>query len=122
MAYSAHLDEKLELVVVTAQGNLQSSEVAEMVTRARELSSASGWNILYDMAGASVGDISTGELYWMPRKLPALRHGAGKVRVALLYSPKFEDLARFWENAFRNAGLKAQAFSDRDKALKWLRG
>ena len=119
--YSAILDGALQLVVVTAQGKLGSSEVAEMVTRARELSAGRGWNILYDMSGAAVEGINSGELYWMPRKLPALREGSGKVRVALLYPPKYHELARFWENAFRNAGLQAKAFETREEALKWLR-
>ncbi|MGZ5080668.1 MAG: STAS/SEC14 domain-containing protein [Usitatibacter sp.] len=108
--------------MVTVEGGFDAKAAFEMVSRARELSAARGWNILYDMKAAVPGDMSHGQLFWMPRKLPALREpSAAKFRVAVVHASPHAALAEFWESAFRNAGLQARAFEDESAAIDWLR-
>jgi len=60
-------------------------------------------------------------VFWFPRQHPSLQSaGAATVRVATLHDEKFAAMATFWENAFRNAGLQAHAFTDEAAALQWL--
>lgn len=106
---------------VTLQGAFDKREIEEMVTRAREASATHGWNILYDMRAAEPGKMSPADVFWFPRQHPSLQAaGAATVRVASLHQPKHSAVATFWENAFRNAGLQACAFTDEPAALEWL--
>ena len=120
MPHEVRIDAARRIVVATLQGAANRGEIVEMVTGARAAAAASGFNILYDMRG-SVPAVSSGELFWMPRQIDALRSpDAGKVRVAGLSLPEHLDGARIWETMFRNAGLQAQAFTEEAAAVAWL--
>ena len=120
MPHEVRIDAARRIVVATLQGAANRGEIIEMVTGARAAAAASGFNILYDMRG-SVPAVSSGELFWMPRQIDALRSpDAGKVRVAGLSLPEHLDGARIWETMFRNAGLQAQAFTEEAAAVAWL--
>lgn len=121
MPYEVQADEALGLVVVTVTGAFEAKDVAGMVARGRQASAARGWHILYDMARAVPTGVAPGDLYWMPRQHPELGKAlAARVRVGLVHPPAFAALAATWETFFRNAGLQAQAFLDRDAAVAWL--
>lgn len=114
-------DETLQLVRVTMEGVYDKDDVEAMVGRAREVSAARRWNILYDMRFARPGKMGPGEVFWMPRRHPALKGPeVASVRVATLHPPELADLATFWENSFRNAGLRARAFTEEAAAIEWL--
>jgi hypothetical protein len=115
-------DRARRLVVARLEGAATREEVIEMVKAARAMAHDRGWNILYDMRGATVSDISPGDIFWLPRRLDVLNQPeASLVRVAGLHDPgERASLARFWENAFSNAGLQARAFTDEAAALAWL--
>ena len=120
MPHEVKVDEARGIVVARFQGTTLRDEVMEMVDAARTAAAARGMNILYDMRMAQPG-VSSGELFWFPREIPALREPlAGRVRVATLTSPEGLPIAKVWETVFRNAGLQALAFSDEAAALAWL--
>lgn len=122
MAYEVVLAPDSTHVVVSVSGSLTLPEVTDMVSAARALSDRAGVPILYDMSGATPGNVSRSDLFWMPRKLPVLGSPwARRVRVALVHPPEHSDDAGFWENSFRNLGLDVKAFTDRDQAVGWLR-
>lgn len=123
MDFGIQADDARRLVVVTVSGSFDAKSVAGMVSRARELAVARRWGILYDMRAALPGGMGSAELYWMPRRLPALQAAeAARIRVAVLYPPDHAGLAEFWETTFRNANLQARAFAEESAALDWLRG
>jgi hypothetical protein len=123
MPFRVDEDAALRIVRVTLQGVFDKPEIEKMVTSAREASGKNGWNILYDMRGAEPGKMSPAEVFWFPRQHPSLQAAsAATVRVASLHQPKHSTVATFWENAFRNAGLQARAFTDEAAALQWLIG
>ena len=120
MSHEVRADEGRRLVLAVAGGRLEAEEVARMVSGARELAAARGWNILYDLRAVQPGAMLA-DLFWLPRRLPALTApGAGRTLIACLHTPQFADLARYWETTFRNAGLQARAFEDEAAAVAWL--
>ena len=122
MAFDVQAEEARRLVVVTVKGTYDGKSVLEMVTAAREAATARGWNILYDMTRATPGDMTSAELYWLPRRVPVLgAPEAGRIRVAVVHSPAHAALAEYWETTFRNTGLQARAFSEDAAAVAWLR-
>ena len=121
MPFRVEEDPARRIVRVTLQGVFDKPEIEKMVTRAREVSASKGWHILYDMRDAEPGKMSPAEVFWFPRQHPSLQTAAAAtVRVATIYDEKFAAMATFWENAFRNAGLQARAFTDEAEALQWL--
>ena len=121
MAYAVALAPDSTHVVVSVSGSLTLPEVTEMVSAARAASDGAGVPILYDMSGATPGDISKSDLFWMPRKMTVLNSPwARRVRVALLHPAEHAENAHFWETSFRNLGLDVKAFTDRREALRWL--
>ena len=121
MAFRVEEDAARRIVRVTLQGVFDKPEIEKMVTAAREASAKNGWNILYDMREAEPGKMSPAEVFWFPRQHPSLQSaGAATVRVATVTDEKFAAMATFWENAFRNAGLQARAFTDEAAAVQWL--
>ena len=123
MPFDVREDERLGLVVATITGRFDAADIQRAVQESRVLAAARGRNILYDMSGAQPGDVNATDLFWMPRREAVLRDpAAGKARVALVHPAAFAELAQFWETSFRNAGLQARAFVERDRAVEWLRG
>jgi hypothetical protein len=120
--FEVTIDAARGIVLARAYGVVGQAEAVRMVTEARSAAAASGRNILYDMREARPGDMSSGALFWMPRQVKVLQEpGAGRVRVALLHSPEFAAMAGYWEDTFRNAGLKARGFvTDEAAAVAWL--
>ena len=123
MSYDVQPDEARRLVIVTVRGTFDGKSLGEMVTAARVTASARGWHILYDMSAAKPGELGSADLYWMPRRVPALGvPEAARIRVAVIHPPDYAALANYWETTFRNTGLQAQAFTEKSAALDWLRG
>ena len=121
MPYSISVDERRHLVIVVVEGVVDAAQAMPMVTQARATAAGRGFNILYDFHAAVPGDIKTGDVFWFPRRIPALATAAARrVRIALLYPAAQQEFARFWETTFRNAGLNARAFEDEATALAWL--
>jgi hypothetical protein len=122
MPFDVQADEARRLVVVPVRGTHDAKSVLEMVTVARETALARGWNILYDMRAAQPGDMTSAELYWLPRRVPALgRPEAARMRVAVVHLPQHAALADYWETTFRNASLRVKAFTEESAAVDWLR-
>jgi hypothetical protein len=121
MPFHLEEDPSRRLVRVTLEGGYDKAEIEAMVERARASSAKNRFNILYDMRRWTPGAINIADMFWLPRHHPALRAaGAGSVRVAALHEAKLGDIASFWEDTFRNAGLRARAFTDETAALAWL--
>jgi hypothetical protein len=120
MPHAVTVDTARHIVVARFEGSAHRAAVMELVQQARDAAKASGLNILYDMRAATLA-VSSGELFWMPRQLEALRSpDAGKVRVACVSLPEHVEGARTWETIFRNAGLQARAFTRESEAVAWL--
>jgi hypothetical protein len=110
MAYEVLAEPALGIVRVRMAGKYEATEVAEMVTRARQEAALNGWNILYDMRAANPEGMAPADVFWLPRRVPSLRSPeVAKVRVATLHLPEMQGIAQFWENTFRNAGILARA-------------
>lgn len=123
MPHTIRVDERRLLVIVEAIGPIDAGSLTPMVTEARSTAAAHGFNILYDFRDARPGDIKTGDVFWFPRRIPALaKPEARRVRIALLYPMDQRDFARFWETTFQNAGLRARAFEKEAEADAWLAG
>lgn len=123
MTFRVTEDDDRRLVRVTLEGTYDKAEIVAMVGEARKASAARKWPILYDLRGARPGAMGAADVFWMPRQHPALRApDASMTRVAVVYPSEKGDLASFWENTFRNAGLRARAFTQEDAALEWLEG
>ena len=121
MRSNVEIDHGLRAVVVTVEGAIDAAGVAALVGEARDRSAEHGYGIVYDLAAASLGNISISDIFWLPRTLPALKSPTAKrTRVALVHAPETAEFARFWETAFMNAGLEARAFSDRAAAASWV--
>lgn len=121
MAFEVAIAPDSTHVVVSVTGPVQLPELSEMVSAARALSDRDGLPILYDMSGATPGNVSKSDLFWMPRKMGVLTSPwARRTRVALLHPAEHVDNARFWETSFRNLGLDVKAFTDRGEAIAWL--
>jgi hypothetical protein len=120
MPHEVNVDEARHVIVALLEGPTHRAEILEMVSAARAVARAHRLNILYDMRKA-VPAISSGELFWLPRQLEALRApDASKVRVASLNLAQHADFAKIWETMFTNAGLQARAFTEESAALAWL--
>lgn len=121
MPYTVRVDEGRSLVVVEAAGPIHAAEAEPMVSEARAAAGVRGFNILYDFRAATLGDIKTGDVFWFPRRIPALaKPEARRVRIALIYPPAHEEFARFWETTSQNAGLRSRAFASEAEAVAWL--
>ena len=121
MPYSISVDERRHLVIVVVEGVVDAAQAMPMVTQARATAAGRGFNILYDFHAAMPGDIKTGDVFWFPRRIPALGTAAARrTRIALLYPAAQTEFARFWETTFQNAGLNARAFEEEAAALAWL--
>lgn len=120
--FDIRVDDERRIVVAVAQGTIDERLAVAMVGQAREHAAKSGFNILYDLRAARPGDMSSGALFWMPRQVKALQGPqARRVRVALLHPPQFQAMARYWEDAFGNAGLQVKAFAlEEAAAVAWL--
>lgn len=120
MPHEVTIDAARRIVVARLSGAPDRAELIELVGAARGAAAASGFNILYDVRGATPA-FSSGEIFWLPRQVEALRApGAGRVRVAGLHHPSQAEVVRTWETMFQNAGLQARAFTDEALALAWL--
>ena len=120
MPHQVTVDEARRVIVARIEGPAHRLAVLEMVGAARAAARAHGLNILYDMRTA-VPAMSSGELFWMPRQLEALRApDASKVRVAGLCLPQHAETGKSWETMFCNAGLQARAFTEERAAVAWL--
>ena len=121
MPFQLEDDAARRLVRVTFEGRYERPEIEAMVSAARAASAKNGWNILYDMRAAIPGAVGPADVFWMPRKHPALKGAAAStVRVAVLHDGRFAELVTFGETTFRNAGLRARAFTDEAQGLAWL--
>ena len=121
MRSNVEIDHGLRAVVVTVEGAVDAAGVAALVGEARDKSAGHGYGIVYDLTGASLGNISIADIFWLPRTLPALKSPTAKrTRVALVHPADKAEFARFWETAFMNAGLEARAFTDRAEAGSWV--
>jgi hypothetical protein len=119
--YAIRVDEARHVVIVAAAGNIDAATATPMITEARATAAARGFDILYDFRAAIPGDLKTGDVFWFPRRIPALAKAeARRVRIALVYPESQREFARFWETTFQNAGLRARAFDDETAALTWL--
>ena len=121
MPYAIRVDEGRHVVIVEAVGMIDTATATPMVTEARATAAARAFNILYDFRAAVPGDLKTGDVFWFPRRIPALaKPEARRVRIALVYPEAQREFARFWETTFQNAGLRARAFEDEAAAYTWL--
>jgi hypothetical protein len=121
--YSIAVDEARRVVVVTIQGVVDAELAMPMVSEARKASAPRGLPILYDFRLATPGKISTTDIFWFPRNIPALTSPEAKrLRIASLHddSPAQQAIGTFWETTFRNVGLQARAFRDEAEAFAWL--
>jgi hypothetical protein len=122
--FTLRIDFSRGIVVVPVTGACDRNGMARMLAEARTASSVhDGLPIMYDMRGATPGDLQRADIFWLAHSAPALKDGAAaKVRVATVTPPGFRALARFWEDSFRNAGVDARAFESGDEATAWLCG
>ena len=121
MPYTVSVDERRRLVIVEAVGPIDAAVAEPMVTEARAAAAAQAFNILYDFRRATPGDLKSGDVFWFPRRIPALASPqARRVRIALIYPPEQQELARFWETTSQNAGLRSRAFESEADAEAWL--
>ena len=106
---------------VHANGELTRAGTTQMVTAARAAGRThGGMPILYDLREAAPGELAKADLFWMARSSPALRDGHAMMRIATVCRADHGDVARFWENAYRNAGINARAFETEEDAIAWL--
>lgn len=120
MGYSLKLDVGRRIVKVVFASRCDTEEVSRAVTDARNAASEQVVGIVYDMRGCTPGGMTLADAFWLPRRHPAIRHDAQKLRIAAIYPQHMEELARFWETTSRNVGLKASAFPDEESALAWI--
>jgi len=119
--YVIRVDEGRNVVIVEAIGNIDAATATPMVTEARAAAAARAFDILYDFRQAAPGDLKAGDVFWFPRRIPALaKPEARRVRIALLYPEEQREFSRFWETTFQNAGLRARAFDEEAAAFAWL--
>jgi hypothetical protein len=79
------------------------------------------FNLLYDLRGATPGDLQKPDVFWFARNLPPLPESAAwGLRIAALHQSPQRDFMHFWETAFKNVGLSAKAFEDEAEAFAWL--
>ena len=122
MEFSVRIDSKHGVVRAVAAGALTRIGTQQMVAAARAAGRThGGMPILYDLREALPGEVAKSDLFWMARDSPALRDGHAMMRIATLFRADHGAIARFWENAYRNAGINARAFESEDEALAWLR-
>ena len=122
MGYTLKLDTGRRIVKVVFASRCDNDEVTRAVTDARSAASSQVLGIVYDMRGCEPGGMTLADAFWLPRRHPALRKDAHKLRVAAIYPDHMEELARFWETTSRNVGLTASAFPDEESALAWIAG
>lgn len=122
MGYSLKLDVGQRIVKVVFVDRCDTDEVTRAVTEARNAASNQVMGIVYDMRGCAPGGMTLADAFWLPRRHPAIRNNAQKLRIAAIYPDHMEELARFWETTARNVGLKASAFPDEESALAWIGG
>jgi hypothetical protein len=121
MAYSIRTDAERRVVVVVVSDVFNASSAPQMTTDARAAAAASGFNVLYDIRLAIAGKLANTDVFWWPRKIPALTAPeARRVRAAVLHGEMHRPIVQFWETAYRNVGLQARGFEDEDAALLWL--
>lgn len=120
MGYSLKLDVGQRIVKVVFADRCDTDEVARAITEARNAVSNQVMGIVYDMRGCAPGGMTLADAFWIPRRHPAIRNTAQRLRIAAIYPDHMEELARFWETTSRNVGLKASAFPDEESALAWI--
>ncbi|HZZ95076.1 MAG TPA: hypothetical protein VFE23_21130 [Usitatibacter sp.] len=123
MGYTLKLDVGRRLVTVVFASRCDAEEVTRAVTEARKVASDGVVGIVYDMRGCDAGGMTLADVFWMPRRHPAIApQSARALLVAAIYPDHMEELARFWETTSRNIGIKARAFADEESALAWIAG
>ena len=121
MGYTLKLDVGQRIVRVVFASRCDNEEVTRAVTEARNAVSKDVVGIVYDMRDCEVGGMTLADVFWLPRRNPAIaREAARHLRIAAIYPEHMEELMRFWETTSRNVGLKASAFADEHAALAWI--
>jgi len=119
--YRVEMDEPRGAVRVVVDGIVDAGTARSMVADARAAAGPRNLAILYDFRRAVPGKLTTADVFWFPRSIPALATPeARRVRVAVLHDGSQGALMAFWETSFRNTGLQARAFDDEAQALAWL--
>jgi hypothetical protein len=121
MPFVVSADEARRVVIVTVTGEVDAALTKAMVTEARALANPKGFNLLYDLRGATPRNIEKPDVFWFARSLgPQPGQAAWRLRIAALHMPTQRDFMHFWETAFNNVGLAAKAFEDEAEAFAWL--
>jgi hypothetical protein len=121
MAHNIRIDAERGVVRVAITGAFETESMPRIAAAAREVAAANGFPLLYDVRGATPGDVRRQDVFWLPRTVPALRAtGAGRLRVAMVYTGEDCPIVQFWETVCRNVGLQVRAFTDEALALAWL--
>ena len=119
--YTITIDTVRRVVRVLVSGIFDADHAPAIATEARRTAGESGLNILYDVRGASPGNLENSDIFWWPRTIPALKDPhAPRVRVAAVFVAPQKPIVDFWETAFRNVGLSARAFESEEDAIGWL--
>ena len=122
MEFTVQIDSGCGVVRAVAVGALTRVGTQQMVAAARAAGRThGGMPILYDLRGATPGQVGKSDIFWMARESPALRNGHAMMRIATLFVAQHRATARFWEDSYRNAGIEARAFESEQEAIAWLR-
>jgi hypothetical protein len=121
-SYKFYIDDEHRLVTVVVEGEVFQNAGEEIITKAREQATDLGYNIFYDMRGATT-TVDFVNWYNLPRDLDVFhRSGARKIKVAVMISPTDKALEgyKFYESVTDNLGFKLRIFFDESEAFRWL--
>ena len=122
MTVSIHLPEGANHIEATYSGRLTREELETSVRRGIAAAQTSGRRRFLTDCRELGGGHSVTDLYLLANELQSCGM-ASEFREALLLpdNPETAGLVTFWETACANRGLVVRVFTDRIRALDWLR-
>ncbi len=127
MSYSVHFNTAINIIEIKVEGTVNLDEFKEIVSHGMLLAKEKGcFHILADYREASVINLSTFEVYNLPKLLSEISSRVEtspyKFKRAVVFAPKDIAIAKLAETVAVNRSQNAKIFEDIDEAKKWLIG
>jgi len=120
MEYSYTINESSKSFDVVVTGQVDSAAFTRLGIKMRTLALELGYTILFDYRNAKV-DISIGEVYfWFRDHLDKVSFRFKSIPIAHLTGENNEQLFRFADVTWSNAGAVVKTFNELSDAKNWL--
>lgn len=120
--YQIDVDDKFQIVRVTAFGVLHQKDGFEIISEARKVAAQHRYPVLYDVREATT-EVPLAAWFNLPRELDVFKDVKTRfVKVAIVISETEDPKGyKFYETVMQNVGLELRIFKDIALAEQWLK-